>query len=205
MKIAIDLNDVIRDFSMNFLKYYCEGYNHEYDVDTFELWSNDMRAVFPFKNDRSYQKFVYEDFPFEIFGKCETSDKNIVNSLNSWIEEIKDIDTEENIDIMFVSTMEYGASIGYSYFFISKLGPKIREVYFPEDSFTIWDKCDVLITANPNLIQNKPKGKKSVKIAAEYNNGVDGDYNFFSFTSFAKDINNTIKLLENGICSKEEQ
>ena len=37
MKIAIDLNDVIRDFSNNFLRYYIERYNHEFDLDDFEF------------------------------------------------------------------------------------------------------------------------------------------------------------------------
>ena len=31
MKIAIDLNDVVRDFSNNFVKYYIEGYDHKFD------------------------------------------------------------------------------------------------------------------------------------------------------------------------------
>ena len=82
---------------------------------------------------------------------------------------------------------------------MSKIGTKIREVYFPVDSFTIWDKCDVLITANPNLISNKPLNKKVVKIKTEYNNEVDADYSFNSLSDFLTDEKNTLKLLNGTI------
>ena len=67
MKIAIDLNDVVRDFSNNFLKYYCEGYDHTFNPNGFEFWTNDMKTLFPFKNDRAYHRFIYDDFAFELY------------------------------------------------------------------------------------------------------------------------------------------
>jgi len=65
MKIAIDLNDVVRDFSNNFIRYYIEGYNHEFDLDDFEFWSPYLNQVFPFQSDAAYTNFVYNDFAFE--------------------------------------------------------------------------------------------------------------------------------------------
>ena len=53
MKIAIDLNDVVRDYSNNFVKYYIEGYDHKFDLTDFEFWSHKMSEVFPFKNEKS--------------------------------------------------------------------------------------------------------------------------------------------------------
>ena len=41
MKIAIDLNDVVRDFTYNFLMYYVKGYNHQYDPDNFNESTNE--------------------------------------------------------------------------------------------------------------------------------------------------------------------
>lgn len=179
MKIAIDLNDVVRDYSNNFVRYYIEGYDHEFDLSEFEFWSNDMSIVFPFKSKQSYYNFVYNDFAFELYGKCGTCTKNISSELNDWTEKtIKELDIDEDIEVMFVSSMEYGLSIGNTYFFLSKLGTKIREAYFPTDSLTIWDKCDVLITANPKLLDAKPDGKISVKIKADYNKENSADYEF---------------------------
>ena len=196
MKIAIELNDVIRDFSNNFLRYYCEGYDHTFNPNGFEFWSNDMKVLFPFKTDNAYNRFVYNDYAFELFGKCETCGRGITKDLAVWLNEIKNIDTDEKIEIMFVSTMEYGASIGYTYFFISKLGTEIREVYFPVNSIDIWDRCDILITANPYLLDNKPEGKKSIKIRTEYNTESKSDFDYRDFSKFCEDINNTEKLLQ---------
>lgn len=196
MRIAIDINDVVRDFSNNFVRYYLEGYNREFDLSDFEFWTNDYTALFPFKSKQSYNNFVYNDYAFELFGKCGTCYRGLEQELNTWTEQtIKDIDTEEPIDIIFVSPMEYGLSIGNTYFFLSKLGTKVREVYLPIDSQTIWDTCDVLITANPNLLNTKPEGKVSVKIKAEYNNDSEANYSFNDLSGFISNPENTEKIL----------
>lgn len=197
MRIAIDLNDVVRDFSNNFIRYYIEGYNHEFDLTDFEFWSNDMTAVFPFKSKASYNNFVYNDYAFELYGKCGVCTRNLDTELNTWTEQtIKDIDTDEPIEIIFVSPMEYGNSIGNTFFFLSKMGTKVREVYFPIDSLTIWDKCDVLITANPMLLDNKPEGKISIKINFDYNKESKGDYTYKDLSSFITNPDNIINLIE---------
>ena len=77
----------------------------------------------------------------------------------------------------------------------SKIGTKIREVYFPTDSITIWDKCDILFTANPDLLESKPEGKISVKIKTEYNKDVQADYSFKDLSTFLANNENTEKLL----------
>lgn len=199
MRIAIDLNDVVRDFSNNFIRYYVEGYNHEYDLSNFELWSNNLSAVLPFKSDKAYNNFVYNDYAFELFGKCGVCSRNLGTELNEWTEKtLKDIDTDEDIEVLFVSPMEYGLSIGNTLFFLSKIGTKVREVYFPKDSMTIWDKCDVLITANPNLLENKPEGKVSIKIKTDYNNEAESDFTYKDLSTFLTNAENTEKLISNG-------
>ena len=182
------------------MKYYIEGYDHKFDLTDFEFWSNDLRAVFPFTSDNSYYNFVYNDYAFELFGKCGVCTRKLESELNDWTEKtIKELDTDEDIETMFVSTKEYGLSIGNTYFFLSKLGTKIREVYFPKDSITIWDKCDALITANPDLLTTKPKGKISIKIKSEYNKDFEADYTYKDFSSFLIDPKNTEILLNGNV------
>lgn len=198
MKIAIDLNDVVRDFTYNFVLYYVKGYNHQYDVDELTEWTNDMQLLLPFKTPRSYEKFVYEDYPFELFGKCPTCTKKLTEQLNDWTENtLKDLDIGEPIDVMFVSPMEYSASIGNTYFFISKLGTKIREVYLPSDSKTVWDRCDVLITANPDLLEKKPEGKTAIRIEKDYNKDSKYDYTYSTLSLFLTDDDIMEKLIKN--------
>ena len=184
MKIAIDLNDVIRDYSNNFLSMYLNYYNHDFDTTDFEMWTNDMQVLLEFKTERAYQKFVYEDYPFELFCKCGTCTKKLPVELKEWVASLKDKDVKEPIEVMFVSPMEYGASISYTYAFIGNLGCGVREVYLPMDSRTIWDKCDVLVTANPIFLNNKPENKKVVKIKTEYNTECKGDYEFKKISDF---------------------
>jgi hypothetical protein len=197
MRIAIDLNDVVRDYSNNFVRYYLEGYDHKFDLSDFEFWSHNMSEVFPFKNIKSYYNFIYNDYAFELYGKCDVCTRKLETELNDWTEKtIKDIDIDEPIDVLFVSPKEYGLSIGNTYFFLSKIGTKVREVYFPTDSLTVWDRCDVLITANPDLLNNKPDGKISVKIKAEYNNDSNADFTFKDFSTFLTNVENTEKIID---------
>lgn len=196
MKIAIDLNDVLRAYTRNFAKVFKQEYDHTFDSDTIEITTNNLEKVFPFENKTEYNRFVYQDYPFELFGKCDAMSKETPAALTLWVNKIKDIDTEEPIDIMIVSAMEYGLSIQSSYFFLSKLGCKVREVYFPTDSLTIWDKCDVLVTANPKLLENKPEGKISIKITADYNTENVADETFATVCDFFADLNNVEKYLK---------
>ena len=197
MKIAIDLNDVVRDFSTNFLKYYCERYTHEFDLNDFEYWTNDMAALFPFASDNAYLNFTYSDYAYELFGKCDTCDPTLVSLFGNWADNvIPNMDLDEPIELMIVSPKEYGLSIGATLFFLSKIGCPIREIYFPNVALTIWDKCDVLITANPDLLKYKPEGKIGIKIKQEYNKEVESDYDYPRFTDFLKDEEIVKKLAE---------
>ena len=53
MKIAIDLNDVVRDYTYNFLMCYVKGYNHQYNPEDFSECTNDMETALPFKTTRA--------------------------------------------------------------------------------------------------------------------------------------------------------
>lgn len=197
MRIAIDLNDVVRDYSNNFVRHYIEGYDHKFDLTDFEFWSHNMSEVFPFKSDNAYYNFIYNDYAFELYGKCDVCTRRLETELNDWTEKVlKDIDIDEPIDVIFVSTKEFGLSIGNTYFFLSKIGTKVREVYFPTDSLTVWEKCDVLITANPDLLNNKPDGKISVKIKAEYNKDSNADFTFKDLSTFLTNVENTEKIID---------
>lgn len=197
MTIGIDLNDVLRDFTMNFAKYYKQGYDHTFDYDDFELWTNDIQALFPFKTQGAYEKFVYEDYAYELYGACPTCELQLSAAFNEWVTNIvPNIDVDEPIDLIVVSPFEYGLSIASTYFFLSKIGCRIRKVFMPSDSSEIWNKCDALITANPDLMKIKPEGKISVKIKKEYNEEIDSDFAFSTMAKFLKDEKNTEEIIQ---------
>jgi len=196
MKIAIDLNDVLRDYTRNFGEYFKKGYDQDVDLDSLEVDTNDLSVVFPFKSRYDYEHFVYEDFSWELFAKCPACETGLGAAFSNWITKtITNIDTEEPIEVMIVSPMEYGITIPATYWFISKLGCRAREIYLPIDSTTIWDKCDVLITASPNLLSIKPEGKKTVKIKTDYNKDCVADFEYNNMLEFLSEDGNTEKLI----------
>lgn len=197
MKIAIDLNDVLRAYTRNFAKIFKQEYDHSFDSETIEIKSNNLEKVFPFESKTEYNRFVYEDYPFELFAKCDSVTKETPAAMTIWLSKIKDIDTEEPIDVIIVSPMEYGLSIQSTYFFLSKFGCKVREVYFPTDSLTIWDRCDILVTANPKLLENKPENKVAIKIDADYNTDSPCDESYSNVCDYFSEINNVEKYLKN--------
>lgn len=184
MKIAIDLNDVIRDYSRNFVKYFKKGINHAINEEDIDFYTNDMQMLLPFKSDEQYRRFVYEDYPFELYGKCPAVEQNLPRDLNEWLEfELP----EEDVDIMFVSPMECDLTIQSTYSFLAKIGSRVREVYFPIDSSSVWNKCDALITANPRFFQNKEEDKKIIKIKKDYNKEYEADYEYNSLAEIISD------------------
>lgn len=184
MKLAIDLNDVIRDYSRNFVKYFKKGINHAFDEESVDFYTNDMEILLPFTSSEQYRRFVYEDYPFELYSKCPIVDRNLGRDLNEWVEfELSD----EDIDVMIVSPMECDLTIQSTYSFLAKIGSRIREVYFPIDSATVWDKCDALISANPRFFNNKKDGKKIIKINKDYNKECIADFNYNSLLEVIQD------------------
>lgn len=199
MRIAIDLNDVIRDYTRQFYKMYKKVIDPDFDIDYDDVTDYDFMKVFPFENKDAYNRFVYEDCPYEIFGRAEIMERKLASEMNLWVQNtMRNFDEEKNPDLLLVSPFEMGLTIQSTLAFLSRIGTRIREYYFPIDSKTIWDKCDILITANPRLIENKPEGKIVFKIETPYNKDVKGDYTFETFRELIADEEQTlIKLIEN--------
>ena len=197
MKIAIDINDVLRDFTTQFKNYYIKGIDPSFEIEDKDINSFDLSEVFPFKDKNAYYMFRYIDYAFELYGRAEAMDKMLPYRFNDWTQKtLRNLDKENIPEIMLVSPFEIGKSIQSTYSFLSKISSSVREVYFPIDSYTIWDRCDILITANPNLIENVPEGKTVIKIDAPYNKSVECKYSFKSLMDVITDENETvIKIL----------
>ena len=75
---------------------------------------------------------------------------------------------------------------------------------FIQDSAKEWDGVDILVTANPDALKNKPSGKISVKIKASYNSDAPSDYELDSILEFIKDESLRERILTNKITTYEE-
>ena len=206
MTIAIDINDVIRDFTRQFIKYYQKVIDPSFEIEYDDVNDFEFTNIFPFLDENGnvdinqYYRFKYEDCAFEIFGRADVMERKLPSDFNLWTQNtLKNFEADNIPEVIIVSPFEMNLSIQSTLSFLSRIGVRVREYYFPLDSQTIWDKCDVLITANPNLIKNKPEGKTVLKINAPYNKEVEAltEYTFDSLCDIIHDEKKTlINLIE---------
>lgn len=185
MKIGIDINEVLRDFIGQFDYVYSKYKIPENaDVEQTPVDSFDLLKHFPFAGGiDEMNKFMYEEAALEIFGHADELYDNLINRLNLYNMEI--IDDEEH-ELRLVSK-EAVNSIPATYFFLSKTGCRISNIRFKTKYEELWNDVDVLITANPLLIENKPSNKVVIKIKSVYNQNVKCNYEFDSLFDFMDD------------------
>lgn len=188
MRICITLDDAIRAKTKQVGKMLAKS--RGVDVSEFEnveITTNDLCEVFGFESRGAYNKFLYEDYPFEVFAEAPVMERMLDKKLNLWMLEILNKDGWEDTEFILSNPYEFNTSIGYTCFFLSQIATRAREFYFPADSSKIWEKCDVLITADPKLLSEKPEGKIAIRIDAPYNSESECDYSYESLLKLIED------------------
>jgi len=155
---------------------------------------------FNFSDKNRLNSFLYLESPLEIFGHADQLTDGLMNHFNNLLMMIKD-DGEHKIEL---TSREVDKSIPSTFFFLSKTGCKIENIRFVQDDSDEWGDSDVLITANPIALENKPSGKISVKVKAPYNENVSADYEIDSILDFIKNEELRNKILNTTITSYEE-
>ena len=199
MTIAIDINDVIRDNMFQFRYIYQKYVDSTFEIDLNDIDTYNMLDHYPFEDESELNQFKYLDYPFELYGRAEACDKRLPFALNDYLEKtLKDLDEVPNV-ILF-SPFEIGLTIQSTFSFLSARTIRAREIYFPIDSMTIYDRADVVITAQPSLIENCPENKTVIKVTKPYNKEIETKYSFDSMMDIINDPNETlIKIIENKI------
>jgi hypothetical protein len=215
-KIGIDINGVLRDTIGKFTQLYekhlidssdepfvgntyeldmsgntelieLENESFEYkqisDVDSLELDKH-----FSFKSKEELFNFMYEEYAMELFGHAPSTEMTTFNMLNDLYYELRD----EN-ELLIVSS-EIGKSKPASLFFISKFGCLWEKVLFFSDitKNNMWDQVDILLTADPILLLEKPVGKTVVKFNTSYNKHIESEYEISSLSEFGEIIKTLI-------------
>ena len=198
MRICITLDDVIRAKTKQFGKILAKSRGEKEDVFSgIEITTNDLCEVFGFESRGEYNKFLYEDYPFEVFAEAPVMERMLDKKLNLWILGLLNEEGWETTEFILSNPYEFNTSIGYTCFFLSQIATRIREFYFPADSSKIWEKCDVLITADPKLLAEKPNGKIAIKIDAPYNSDSKCDFSYNSLSKLIEDDKIKEKLTGN--------
>jgi len=206
MRIAIDVNGVLRDTIGKFTRVY-ESYLIENNLEigennmivtgetddfvyemTTPITSLTLTDFFKFKDEEEYLKFMYEEFPMQIFGHAGSSENNTFNLLNDFY-----LDQRVENEIMIISE-EVGKGKQATLFFLSKFGCLIEKIRFYSKTTkdSIWDDIDILLTSNPELLLNYPTEKIVIKFETEYNKTTDSKYTIRSLSELT-DIFKQIK------------
>jgi len=210
MRIAIDLNGVLRDtitkFTQIYEKYLIESENNTFSVQTYnvdlsgntesidleednfvyeilsDVTSLELDKHFSFKNKDELFSFMYEEYTMELFGHSPSTEINSFNTLNDLYVEFRD-----KYNFLIVSN-EIGKSKPASLFFLSKFGCLIEKIIFYSEitKNDMWNEIDVLLTADPSLLLNKLDWKIVVKYNTNYNKHINSEYEISNLSEFKK-------------------
>lgn len=216
MKIAFDINGVLRDTFLKteqiYQKHYIDEYEENEGISSYDEESGDfvienslekfqyeldlpvkslenIENHFKFRDKEELFNFFYVDFPMQIFGHSPSISISTFNVLNEVYEDLRD-----SHDILVVSD-EIGKSKPATLFFLSKYGCLVEKIKFYSNITvdSMWDEVDILITANPNHIINKPKNKIIVKYSTTYNEDINCDYTINDISE-VKELYKKLKL-----------
>jgi hypothetical protein len=196
-RIGIEINGVLRDTIGKFTQVYekhmveeSDDENKTYEIDLSgntkekttennfeykiinEVTSLELMSHFTFKDSDELYSFMYEDFVMQIFGHAGSTETFTFNDLNDFY-----INFRDNYEIIIVSD-EMGRSKPASLFFLSKFGCLVENIKFYSNTTlqNLWDSLDILVSANPKLIENAPENKTVIKYETPYNKNVTCEY-----------------------------
>ena len=223
-KIGIEINGVLRDTISKFTELYekhlvdshlnesaDKTYEIEFSGDTDEViefnenievnnceykilspvTSLDLGSHFSFPSKDELYSFMYEEYTMELFGHSPSTEMLSFNILNDIYYNLRD-----TYDLMIVSD-EIGRSKPSSLFFLSKFGCLVEKVFFYSEitKNDMLDEVDILLTANPDLLLNKPDNKIIIKFITDYNKNIKSEYEIYSLS----DLELTIKKIEENV------
>ena len=223
-KIGIEINGVLRDTISKFTELYekhlidshlnestDKTYEIEFSGDTDEVielnenvevnnfeykvlspvTSLDLGSHFSFPSKDELYSFMYEEYTMELFGHAPSTEMLSFNILNDIYYNLRN-----TYDLMIVSD-EIGRSKPSSLFFLSKFGCLVEKVFFYSEitKNNMLDEVDILLTANPDLLLNKPDNKIIIKFITDYNKNIKSEYEISSLS----DLELTIKKIEENV------
>jgi len=132
-------------------------------------------------------EFMYQKFPFQIFGKAEEY-KGACETFNK----IQAYGIQNKLYKTILLASNGGTSLPATWHFLATHNCRMRSFQCVENEYEKWDYCDVLIDCVPEILQNVPSGKTVIKIEHGFNKWDNAEYSFKSLseisTSFLEKI-----------------
>ena len=167
--IGVELNHVVSNINKQIIKYYAKEYAPDVDPDDIDDREDVLKTFAKFDSKYERNNFIFIDYPYEIFGCANTMEKKLAVKITNWLTDISNIE-DQDIRIIFYSMNEEAITIQSTFFFLSKIGTRVRKVIFPKSIEEVWEECDVVITARDEFFEKEiPEGKKVVLINRPFN------------------------------------
>lgn len=194
IRIGIELNHVVRNVNKQILKYYQKDIDQSLDLDEIDEKDDVFKhAKFKFLTDRN--EFIYIDYPFEIFASAKPMSKELPTLINNWLSDLTNYE-EEYIEVSFFSLGEEALTIQSTYFFLSKIGTRVRKVVFPKDINEIAGEYDVIITANGKVLDFFDSKYHRDTYMIKIKNNTNGEYAAHKEYDSLEEVIKDEKLLE---------
>ena len=179
--IGIDLNDVVRSYSKQYIIYFnIAGINKTFNPDKIKYKGDDIYSPFVFSSKKEKADFEESNYVFEILASAKPTHTTLPGTFNMWLNDLMD-DFDDNVEVWFISPGEIHLQRQSTLFFLSKICSRVEHIWFPKTIKETWDKFDVLITANPKLLKDIPNDKITIKVNTEYNKKSNSTYSYDSF------------------------
>lgn len=198
IRIGVELNHVVRDVNRQIAKYYAKANGKEFDSDEFDSGVDVFENYARFEEKMDKHDFLYIDYPYEVFGCAPVMDKGLAVRITTWLKELENIEDDE-VQVFFYSLDEGELTIQSTYFFLSKIGTRVRKIIFPKDARELINECDVIVSARREIFESDDfKGLTKVLIRRKFNEKCENyaDYAYDTLTDFINDGEFVTKLLE---------
>jgi hypothetical protein len=181
-RISISVTGVLRDVLSKLI-----SLNNKYNESEFEGEFPDLDLVkhLDFKDEEELIKFMYIDCPLQLFGYAGEVEEGIsFMELNNFYKKYRD-----EYKIVLVSE-EVEKSKPATLVFLAKHGCLIDNVeFYPiNKSYTIWDKTDIFVSCEDDVLIKKPTDKTSIKFKNKYNKDIESDFTIKSIKELSKII-----------------
>ena len=126
-----NLNHVVRNINKQLIKYYKRNFDNSLDDENIdEVKENVIEKYIHFDSKQEFLQFIYEDYPYEIFGCANPIERNLPTKINNWMYNLTNFEDEE-INVIYYSMNEDALTIQSTYFFLSKNWRKSKNGHFP--------------------------------------------------------------------------
>jgi len=115
-----------------------------------------------------YKRFMFVDFVFELYARAPQMYRGIDLHVQQFVKKYS-----ETVDFSIVS-VENWFTIPSTLSFLSTMLSRFKNIKFVDESLEKWDGIDILITADPEVLNNVPDGKIAIIMKRPFNTSCNG-------------------------------